>query len=215
MDLLVLLVSALALLVATVGVAWSISTARAAQRDSKVAIEQANTANALSTESNVIASDSKSIAIKSKEISEEALTISRRADLRESDTSDVHWKGDWENPGSYKITNHGNDKALRVRIVLTVDEEVVRIAEEEVPGGCSVTVDCPEALTAFRSELRDYQEKFNRARNATGIERYVLQPTTINYTMHRIHRRIDWVSEQGKPGVHDETVRLATLGDFD
>lgn len=214
-ELLAILVSGLSLLVASIGVVWAIFTARAAQRDSQDAIEQANTANNLSAESNVIARDSKGIAIESKEVSEEALKISRRADLRESDTSDVHWKGDWENPGTYKITNRGHDKALNVRVVLTVDEEVVRITEKEVPGGGSITIDCPEALDTFRGELRDYRQSVARYKRALGMERYTMQPTTIEYTWHHIHERIDWVSEQGKPSFHDERQGLGTLGDFD
>lgn len=212
-----LVVAVLSLLVAVGSGIWAVTTSRSAQRESKEASELAKTANQLSTESNTIARGSQGIAVEANQISEEALAVARRSDLRESDTSDVHWEGDWVEPGLYKLTNRGNDEARAVRIVFTVDEEVVRVNEESVPGGGSVTIDCPEARHCFAGELREYRRQV-RAYNAPsshpfGINTAIL-PTGLEFGYHRIRERIDWVSEQGKPGVHDQRSGPGYLGDL-
>lgn len=213
MDLIALLISALSLFVAVGSGMWAVVASGAAKRDSQKAIQDAYAANQLSAESNTIARTSQGIAVEANEISEEALSVARRADLRESDTSNVHWEGDWERPGLYKLTNRGDDDARNVRIILTVDEEEVRASEEMVPGGGSLTIECPQARQRFREEQADYARKLHAAKRAGPI--YVSMPSTLEYSLHVIRERVDWVSEQGKPGSHDKEYRLSSLGDFD
>lgn len=212
MDVWSLVIAGLSLLVAVASGIWAVSASRSAQRESKEAIKQAKAANELSAESNTIARGSHGVAVKANEISEEALSVARRADLRESDTSNVHWEGDWIGPGVYGITNLGDDEARDVRIILTIDEEVVRVSEELVPGGGSVAIECPEAGRTFARELRDSKKTTSTSWTPYGNSA-IHDP--FKYRTHSISERIDWISEQGKPGVHDEHFNMCTLGDID
>lgn len=217
MDAWSLVVAVLSLLVAAGTGIWAVATSRSAQRESREAHQMAETANQLSTESNTLARGSQGIAVEANQISEKALSVARRADLRESDTSDVHWEGNWIEPGLYKLTNRGNDEARDVRIVLTVDDEVLRVSEESVPGGGSVTIDCPEARHCFAGELREYRRQ-KRAYNTPSSHPYGFNtapyPMGLEFGHHRIRERIDWVSKQGKPDVHDQRSGPGYLGDL-
>ncbi|MGP9782579.1 hypothetical protein ACT3UQ_08975 [Glutamicibacter sp. AOP12-B1-11] len=216
MDTIALLISALSLGVAFAAVIFAVCSSRSSDKLAQKAIEKANTANQLSTDANIIAEDSKRIAIDSREIGKEALTVAQRADLRQSDTSNIHWECDWEEPGIYVITNRGDDEARDVRIILTVDEEKIRSDHKTIPGGSNVKIECPQAratylreIRAHRAKIRDYQT--NPLRNRM----YISEPTTFEYQLHSIHERIDWSTQAGNARVHDESYPMGYLGDFD
>lgn len=216
MDLIALLIAALSLLVSFASVVWAVHATRGSNKSAQDAIDKAETANQLSAEANVIAEDSKSIAVDSRKIGEEALAVAQRSELRQSDTSNIHWECDWEEPGIYLITNRGDDEALDVRIILTVDEEKIRSDHESIPGGSSVKIECPQAratylqeVRAHRAKIRDYQS--NPMRNRM----YIPEPTTFEYQFHSIHERIDWSTQAGNARFHDEGYPMGYLGDFD
>lgn len=215
MDLIALLIAALSLLVSFASVVWAVHATRGSNKSAQDAIDKAETANQLSAEANVIAEDSKSIAVDSRKIGEEALAVARRTELRESDTSNIHWEGDWKEPGTYVITNKGDDEALNVRIILTVDEEEIRFTQESIPGGGCVEIECPQARTAYFRELREYRSKKRAFEQGGGMRNFMMPVNAFEYSSHYIGERINWVSSTGKPGVHDESYSLSSLGDFD
>ncbi|WIV44505.1 hypothetical protein [Glutamicibacter nicotianae] len=215
MDLIALLIAALSLLVSFASVVWAVHATKGSNKSAQDAIDKAEAANQLSAEANVIAEDSKSIAVDSRKIGEEALAVARRTELRESDTSNIHWEGDWKEPGTYVITNKGDDEALNVRIILTVDEVEIRCSEESIPGGGCVEIDCPQAKNTYFRELSEYRSKKRAYEQGGGMSQFMMPPNTLEYTHHFIGERIDWVSRAGKPGVHDQSYGLSSLGDFD
>lgn len=215
MDLIALLIAALSLLVSFASVVWAVHATQGSNKSAQNAIDKAEAANQLSAEANVIAENSKSIAVDSRKIGEEALAVARRTELRESDTSNIHWEGDWKEPGTYVLTNKGDDEALNVRIILTVDQEEVRCAEESIPGGGSVEIECPQARSTYLREVREYRTKKRAYEQGGRMSQFMMPPNTLEYTHHYIGERIDWISRTGKPGVHDEGYSLSSLGDFD
>lgn len=215
MDLIALLIAALSLFVSFASVVWAVHATRGSNKSAQKAIDKAEAANQLSAEANVIAEDSRSIAVDSRKIGEEALAVAHRTELRESDTSNIHWEGAWKEPGIYVLTNKGDDEAVNVRIILTVDQEEVRCAEESIPGGGSVEIKCPQAREAYLRELRDYKSKKRAYEQGGGMSRFMMPPNTFEYGQHYIGERVDWVSKANRPGVHDQSFGLSMLGDFD
>ncbi|MGP9489651.1 hypothetical protein ACT3UD_16995 [Glutamicibacter sp. 287] len=214
MELTALLISALSLLIALASAIWAVSASRGANKHAKKASEKSDTANQLSAKANSIAQDSKRIAVDSRKIGEEALTLARRTEARESDTSNIHWEFDWEQPGTYTVTNRGDDEALDVRIIVDIDGEEVRKTVKSIPGGGSVQIECPQARATYLREVREYRAKKRdyAIRSRLGFS---LPPDTLAYSYHFTHERIDWVSQSGKPGVHDKQYPVGLLGEFD
>lgn len=217
MELTSLLISALSLLIALSSAIWAISASKGADKHAKKAGEKADTANQLSADANVIAEDSKRIAIQSREVGEEALKIARRTESRESDTSNIHWESYWQEPGVYTFTNRGDDEALNVRIILTIDDVEIREVVESVPGGSSIQIECPQARATYLGEVRAFEEEkrayaLRQRRSPYGLAG--LEPMSIQYGYHWFRERIDWETGTGKPGHHDVEDRMS-LGEFD
>lgn len=209
------MISALSLLIALASAIWAVNASRGADKQAKEAGQKADTANQLSADANLIAEDSKRIAIKSREIGEEALALARVTEARESDTSNIHWETEWKEPGICTITNRGDDEAFKVRIVLTVDDEEVRETVESIPGGGSIQVECPEARATYFREVSAHQAEIRRyERESRRGFSFVPWPNALEYIHHPHRERIDWVSQSGKPGFHDEQY-TTSLGDFD
>lgn len=217
MELTSLLISSLSLLIALSSAIWAVSASRGADKHAKKAGEKADTANQLSADANLIAEDSKRIAIESREIGEEALTIARRTESRERDTSNIHWESYWQEPGIYTFTNRGDDEAFNVRIILTIDDVEIRKAVESVPGGGSVQIECPQARATYLDEVRAFEEEkraYARRQDRSPYGLAGLPPMAIQYRYHWFRERIDWETGTGKPGNHDVEDRMS-LGDFD
>lgn len=216
MDTLALLLSALSLGVAFAATLFAVHSSRSAGKLAQKAIEKADTANQLSTDANVIAEDSKRIAIDSRVIGEEALAVAQRSDLRQSDTSNIHWECDWEEPGVYLVSNRGDDEARDVRIILTVDEEKIRSDHKTIPGGGSVKIECPQAKATYMREIRAYRAKVREYQTNPLRNRFPIpEPTPFEYQFHSIHERIDWVTQADNSRVHDESYSMSYLGNFD
>ncbi|MGP5381601.1 hypothetical protein ACTXL8_05375 [Glutamicibacter arilaitensis] len=217
MELTSLLISALSLLIALSSAIWAISASKGADKHAKKAGKKADTANQLSAEANFIAEDSKRIAIESREIGEEALTIARRTESRESDTSNIHWESYWQEPGIYAFTNRGDDEAFNVRIILTIDDVEIRRVYESVPGGGSVQIECPQARATYLDEVRTFEEEkraYARRQNRSPYGLAGIEPMSIQFGYHSYRERIDWETGTGKPGHHDVEDRMS-LGEFD
>ena len=213
MDWAAIVISGVSLAVAIGSLCWAIKSGRASDKLAKDANEKADAANKLSADANVIAKESQRIAEESGVVGKEALTVAQRAELRQSDTSNIHWEGDWQQPGLYTFTNRGDDEALNVRIILTVDEEEVRVTKERVPGGGTVDVECPQAAETFKRERseRMMQELKEQALRKRGAIHGIGAMNIVKYSSHFIGERIDWVTQSGKPGTHDKNYPLSAL----
>ncbi len=114
----------------------------------------------------------------------------------------------------YAITNRGDDEALNVRVILTVDKEEVRVRTESVAPGGTIEIECPKAFTTFREELAKYEAEVREYEISVRAIPFTMEPQIYSYATHYIHERIDWVTHTGKSDVHDVEHRLATLGNF-
>lgn len=214
MDGLAFLISGLSFLVALGSLGWAIWSGSLSKKLAEDANKKADTANQLSADANNIAKDSQRIAEESGTVGQKALTIAQRTELRQRDTSNIHWEGDWKQPGIYTLVNLGDDEAFNVRIILTVGEEVVRVREDSIPGGGTVDIECPQAAKTYRRELNAWQAEKLKNERMRQAGYYFAASLEIQQNFHFISERVDWVTESGKPDTHYVEDRLTTLGDF-
>ncbi|MEV0604713.1 hypothetical protein AB0I82_36195 [Streptomyces sp. NPDC050315] len=189
-----------------------------ANKIARAANQLAVHANETSAESNEIARAANDIATAANRLAEDANALAHQQNQRDVEQHDVHWEGDWVEPGRYRLITNGEDAAFDVAAVVTVDDEEKRVTQARVAPGEPILLDFPEARRAYEAEQREYAEAQARRRRSTASWPY--QPTydvagDMRRRSHFIGERILWSTELGTPKEHQNTQPLALLGDFD
>lgn len=164
----------------------------------------------LSTKANDLATESNGIAVDARQLAEEANTLSKRAEFRETELHDVQWEGDWEEPGTYVLTNTGEHEAFDVTATVEVDGEKQKIWVASVGEGGRLTFAFPGARQEFAQEVaKKRRRELEAARSQWGIA-----GSGFEEYCHTITERVLWKTQLGNPRTHDSTNNLAALGDF-
>lgn len=166
----------------------------------------------LATDANDLAKGSNSIALDARRIAMEANEFSHRAEQRDTERHDVHWDGDWVEPGLYRLVKHGDDAAHNVKATVTYEGETVTHT-------AAVVSDNEDWIDfKFASAVADFRRQVEkRARPATpppfGIT--ALQSNWQSMDFHSITERVEWTTARGKPMLHaPDAYNLASFDEF-
>lgn len=183
--------------------------------------ELARSSQQSSADAITLASESNRIAVDAKELAEEANTISLRAEARDVERNDVHWEVDWDESGTFTVTNTGRDEARRVHAVISIhDWQPATADHESVAGHGVITLEFPESAYQFRREVAQIQARRRRqaARRSDPIIGNSIPhfetPPAMEF-VHAISYRITWETPLGRHCVEEDEYRLATLGDHE
>ncbi|NUW04308.1 hypothetical protein [Streptomyces sp. CAI 127] len=210
-------------------VAWaSLSKAKEANKTAKQGLElsrKANEiadaaknlsdqANALSREanqesatSNELAHEANRIALGANRLAREANDLFHQQERRVVESHDVHWDGQWVQPGVYRLLNDGTHTAYDVSATVVVDNEQKRVTIPQLAGGEHFTLDFPQARLTYRVERRRQEEEQQRR------SRYSLPPVIPSF--HYIEERVYWKTELDTPKEHITSHNMSGLGNFD
>lgn len=177
--------------------------AHAAVRGGRATTDLAEEANKLAKGSNTIALDARRIAIDANE-------YSHRAEKRETERHDVYWEGDWTEPGLYVLTKRGDASAHMVKATVTYDgTEVTTTSDLIADEGDGLEFRFPTAAADFADEV---SERRRRRRQKVNLPFGVPDIDSPAYDYHSIRERVDWVTAQGTPKLHEEAWPLASFG---
>jgi hypothetical protein len=184
--------------------------AHIAYTGSKESTRIANEGRDLAVEANDIARQSNTIATGAREIAQDANEISRRGEARETERHDVHWEGDWDQPGRYVLTKLGDDEACYIKATITYDDEKVTKTVESIRGsGQQLVFEFPTAVADFRREAADHTRQLQVASNATfnlGVP--------WGQHLHSVVERVEWTTPQGNPKLFENTANLSSFDHF-
>jgi hypothetical protein len=160
----------------------------------------------LAGEANNLARESNTIAVDARQLAEEANTYSHRAEARETERHDVHWDGEWEQPGTYVITKRGDDQAHDVKATVTADgEEVIVTADLLTDDGAILVFEFPNVAAAFRAEVR---ERARRPPAPFGMGQ------TWGLHAHFVTERVVWTTRLNAPQLHTSDRSLTYFDGF-
>lgn len=180
-------------------------TSNTVAKDSKtLAVE----ANQLARDSNRLATEANTIAGDARQLAEEANTYSQRSESRETERHDVHWEGDWVRPGTYVLIKRGDDEAHQVKATVWADgDEVTQTAELVSQDGATLEFEFPQALAAFRAEVR---ERERRPENPPpfGV------PEHLGPDWHSVVERVAWTTRHKAPKTHTSDDPFTSFEEF-
>lgn len=183
--------------------------ARRANLIAKDALERAERANELSEGSNVIANESNRIAVGANDLAEEANAISRRSESRATERNDVVWEGDWPTAGAYVMTNTGQDEALNVRIIVTIEGEEAEVRRDHVPPRDVVRVPVPGASKKVAHKMRE----LNAQQRRTAGSWIANLPHGLDTTFY-VWERVTWETPLGQHHVYESQGSLWDITDL-
>lgn len=122
-------------------------------------------------------------AVQTRQLAEGANDIARGALEGVQEVHDVGWDGDWEGE-SYTLTNTGQDEALSVRALVTIDDVERRAQAERVGPGEKLFFD-------FAEVVRECREDEARRRRDNGP--FMVVPPMGPWVHYRMH----WKSRGG------------------
>lgn len=143
----------------------------------------------------------------------EALDVAKRTEARSTESSNVHWTGDWADVGIYRMVNMGDDDAHDVRLILTIDGVDARSSTSLVGGkGGYIEVEVPKSVRdRYLSEKREYQ-KWKREYERQSPYGYPFRNPSAPQHWHHIRQRVDWTTKSGSPDSHDEIRPTTCIG---
>lgn len=199
------------LIVGSIGTAAGIAAliyAHVANRNARESTRIANDSKGLAEVANELARESNTIATDARQLAEEANQISHRGEARDTERHDVHWDGDWKQPGVYILTKLGNDQARDVRATVTYDgERVIQTAELMANEGDHLAFQFPTAVADFRREVAEH------IRHKQQSDAYAISGLWGAHP-HRVEERVEWTTPQGTPKLHEDTAPLTVFDGF-
>lgn len=186
------------------------ANAKAANRNAKESTRIANDSNALAVKANDLSKQSNNIALGARELAQEANDIRRRGEARETERHDVHWDGDWEEPGVYVLTKLGSDEARDLTATVVYDgERMTQTADLMVGDDRRLVFQFPTAARDFRDEVRERQRQQDTADpySLRSAMSWGLKP-------HWVVERVEWSTRQGNPKLHEGEASLSTFDHF-
>lgn len=166
----------------------------------------ANAGKGLAVEANDLARESNTIATDAKQLAAEANDISRRGEARDTERHDVHWEGDWDQPGVYILTKLGADEACYVKATVTYDDERITKTAD------TITNEGHQLVFKFHTAAADFQrEVAEHTRRKRQDDAYRIAGGSWGMHPHRVEERVEWTTPQGNPKLHQDEVRLSTF----
>lgn len=186
------------------------SNAKAANLNADESTRIAKDSNALAVEANDLSKQSNNIALGARELAQEANDIRRRGEAREIERHDVHWDGDWDEPGIYVLTKLGSDEARDVTATVVYDgERLIRTADLMVGDNRRLVFEFPTAARDFREEVRQRQRQQDMT-DPHGLG------TSLSWGLnpHGVVERVEWSTRQGNPKLYESEATLSTFEHF-
>lgn len=171
---------------------------------------KSNKSNTLATEANDLATEANDLAKGSNTIALDARKIALHAEARETETHDVYWEGDWQQPGIYVLTKRGNDGANDVKATVSTrggSSEPVT-AECVRDDGDTLVFEFPTVRAEFEHEDAQRSRMRHISRNTPGG--FVQPPLRLWF----VDEHITWTTNLGTPKRHDETDKRTNLDAF-